>query len=68
MGIIIILLFLITRCICAFYLHSFDPNAIDLKAVGAAPSSTIYSVRINWAEMYSQEFYMEEEPPSPLES
>ena len=39
MGIIIILLFLILAVFARLF-TSFDPNAIDLKAVGAAPSST----------------------------
>lgn len=39
MGIIIILLFLILAVFAPLF-TSFDPNAIDLKAVGAAPSST----------------------------
>ena len=39
MGIIIILLFLILAVFAPLF-TSFDPNTIDLKAVGAAPSST----------------------------
>ena len=39
MGIIIILLFLILAVFAPLF-TSFDPNSIDLQAVGAAPSST----------------------------